>query len=106
MAHITGGGLIENVPRMLPEHLAAELDASTWQVPAVQAWLKKAGNVEEHEFARVFNTGLGMVLVVSADMVSQCTSTLEDAGETVFVVGKLEVRHHDGCTISHMSHWR
>ena len=106
MAHITGGGLIENVPRMLPKHLAADLDASTWQVPAVQAWLKRAGNVEDHEFARVFNTGLGMVLVVSADLVSQCTLLLEEAGESVFVVGKLKSRDQAGCTISHMEHWR
>ena len=90
---------------MLPKHLAAELDASTWQLPAVQAWLKKAGNVEDHEFARVFNTGLGMVLVVSADLVSQCTSVLEDAGESVTMVGRLKEREQDGCRISHMEHW-
>lgn len=89
MAHITGGGLLENVPRMLPEHLTAEMDASTWDVPDVMRWLKRAVNLADDEFARVLNTGLGMVLVVAEEDVEQTTSELRDAGETVFVVGKL-----------------
>ena len=106
MAHITGGGLIENVPRMLPKHLEAELDASRWHVPTVQTWLKKAGNVENHEFARVFNTGLGIVMVVASDSVLQTQSVLEQAGESVYVIGHLRERQQEGCIVSNMECWR
>ena len=95
MAHITGGGLLENVPRMLPEHLAAEMDASTWDVPDVMRWLKRAGNLADDEFARVLNTGLGMALVVAEEDVEQIVGELRDAGEKVFVVGKLIERSAD-----------
>ena len=107
MAHITGGGLIENIPRMLPKHLAAELDATTWPVPPVFKWLKAAGNVSEDEFARVFNTGLGMVLVVSKEHVEDATRILEDAGETIYRVGQLRAREkEEGCIIRHSDCWQ
>ena len=66
-AHITGGGLFENIPRILPPHLAASLDASTWEVPAVLTWLRRAGKVTAREFARTWNAGLGMVVVVRGE---------------------------------------
>ena len=108
MAHITGGGLVENVPRMLPEHLAAELDVSTWDVPAVMRWLKQAGNVTDDEFAFVLNTGLGMVVVVAAENAERTSGELRDAGETVWVVGKVGERTNggEGCVLKGMEKWR
>jgi homoserine kinase len=107
MAHITGGGITENVPRMLPSHLAASFDAKNWPVSPVMSWLKKAGSVEAKEFARVWNTGLGMVCVVSKEDVQRARAILEAAGERVFEVGVL-VKRQEGaeeCTISHMEDW-
>ena len=106
MAHITGGGLIENVPRMLPKHLAATIDAGAWPVPDVQKWLKGAGHLENEEFARVFNTGLGMVMVVSEDAVETTLRELGELGETVYIVGKLVEREKDGCVLRGLNAWR
>jgi homoserine kinase len=89
MSHITGGGLEDNIPRMLPKHLGAEVDCSAWPVPEVLRWLKKAGGVSEREFARTWNTGLGMVLVVEEKNVQEAIEVLEKAGEKVYKVGKL-----------------
>lgn len=112
MAHITGGGLIENVPRMLPKHLSATFNASTWPVPSVLKWLKKAGNVSDQEFATVFNAGLGMVLVVGPGEVERATAALKGAGETVYVVGSLKKRRAENegegeasCTVTDMEGW-
>ena len=99
MAHITGGGLYDNVPRMLPKHLSAEIDVGTWDVPAVFQWLRKAGNVEATEFARTWNTGLGMVCVVAKDKVKEAVKVLEENGETVKVIGSLVKRGTDEGTI-------
>ncbi|KIW09307.1 phosphoribosylformylglycinamidine cyclo-ligase [Verruconis gallopava] len=106
MAHITGGGITENVPRMLPNHLSASFDAKNWDVPAVLSWLKKAGSVENNEFARVWNTGIGMVIVVAREKVDEARKILESEGEKVFEVGVL--KKHDGresCEIKNMSVW-
>jgi len=105
MSHITGGGLVENVPRMLPNHLAAEINVSTWPMPPVFAWLKKAGNVSSAEFGRAFNTGLGMILVVSEENVKAVVAELEDAGETVFEVGTLVRRDGEGCVLNNLMAW-
>ncbi|CBX91483.1 hypothetical protein IAQ61_010828 [Plenodomus lingam] len=105
MAHITGGGLLENIPRMLPKTLAAELDAKTWPVPDVFRWLKSAGRLEHTEFARTFNTGLGMVLVVSQDKVKATMEGLEEFGEKVYVVGSLKKRSGADCTVTNMDVW-
>ncbi|KAL8728841.1 MAG: hypothetical protein Q9181_005205 [Wetmoreana brouardii] len=106
MAHITGGGLLENIPRMLPSHLAASLDAREWDVPEVLRWLKKAGGMEDTEFARTFNTGLGMVIVVAEDKADAAFQELEKAGEKVWRVGQLVERSGDGCMIEDMEVWR
>lgn len=106
MAHITGGGLFENVPRMLPRHLAADMDASTWDVPGVMRWLKRMGNLTDDEFGRVLNTGLGMVLVVAKEQVEQTSGELRDAGETVWVVGKVVEREGVGCVVRGTESWR
>lgn len=89
MAHITGGGLTENIPRMLPKHLSAKVQVGSWEVPSVLRWLKNKGGLENEEFARTFNTGLGMVLVVSKEQATAVTKELEKCGETVFTVGEL-----------------
>jgi phosphoribosylamine--glycine ligase/phosphoribosylformylglycinamidine cyclo-ligase len=105
LAHITGGGLVENVPRMLPPHLAADIDAASWTLPPVFKWLKAAGNVTPAEMGRTFNNGIGMVVVVSAQNVAQVFQQLRDAGEQVFEVGRLVDRTTDGCTLKNLEAW-
>ncbi|KAF2196581.1 phosphoribosylformylglycinamidine cyclo-ligase-like protein [Delitschia confertaspora ATCC 74209] len=105
MAHITGGGLLENIPRMLPDSLAAELDASSWPVPPVFGWLKKAGKMENREFCRTWNVGLGMVLVVETSKVEEAKRLLEEQGEKVFTVGKLVKRTEEECIVRQMEVW-
>jgi phosphoribosylformylglycinamidine cyclo-ligase len=87
MAHITGGGLIENIPRVLPDGLGVELDASTWTLPPVFSWLMKTGGIAPYEMARTFNVGLGMVVVVPADKAQEAIDILREGGETVYTVG-------------------
>lgn len=106
MAHITGGGLEDNIPRMLPKNLAAEVDAGTWPVPEVLKWLKKAGGVSEREFARTWNTGLGMVIVVSESKAKQAVETLEGAGEKVYTIGKLIKHDGEGVVLRGTEVWR
>ena len=79
-----------NLPRVLPEGVAAAVDAGAWTVPPVFAWLAQAGNVAPEEMLRVFNCGIGMVVVVAAGAVAEATALLEGAGETVFRIGSLE----------------
>ncbi|KAL8718007.1 MAG: hypothetical protein Q9225_004809, partial [Loekoesia sp. 1 TL-2023] len=106
-AHITGGGLVENVPRVLPKHLTAEIEASSWEVPAVFRWLKKAGAQPKEEMARVFNMGVGMVLIVGEENVRAATEILEGEGERVLEIGKLVERKGDeqGCVIRNWEMW-
>jgi homoserine kinase len=106
MAHITGGGLLENVPRMLPDSLASEIDVSTWDVPAVFKWLQKAGNVAPTEMARVFNSGIGMVLVIPAEKVEEATSVLQTGGEKVARIGVLSKRSGKECILTHLESWK
>ncbi|HEY2132485.1 MAG TPA: AIR synthase-related protein, partial [Acetobacteraceae bacterium] len=87
-AHITGGGLPGNVPRMLPEGTRAVIDAAAWKLPPVFAWLAQAGNVAAEEMLRVFNCGLGMVLAVTDARAAR--GVLEEQGETVFLLGQIE----------------
>lgn len=89
LSHITGGGFIENVPRMLPNDLGCEIDVTTWTLPEVFKWLKKAGNIEAGEMARTFNCGVGMVAVVSADNAEKVSALLKDGGTEVFRIGRL-----------------
>lgn len=105
MAHITGGGLWENVPRMLPKSLAAELDAALWECPNVLKWLKQAGHVNDHEFARTFNTGLGMILVVDSSLADEAQRQLSESGERVFRIGHLAQRRVESCVVQNMERW-
>lgn len=105
VAHITGGGLIDNVPRMLPQDLAAEMNVAAWPVPKVLSWLKLEGKIEHDEFAKTFNTGLGMVMVVSQEDVQETMEELSKAGETVYQVGNVTERHKDGCVLKNRDAW-
>ncbi|KAK2856984.1 hypothetical protein Q5P01_005719 [Channa striata] len=87
-AHITGGGLLENIPRVLPQHLAVDLDASRWSIPPVFSWLHKDGGLREEEMARTFNCGLGAVLVVSPLDAQRVLRQLQ-AHEEAWIVGSL-----------------
>lgn len=92
MAHITGGGLLENIPRILPPTLAARVDSSTWTRPEIFEWLAKAGNIDDTEMHRVFNCGIGMVLVVRSEQVDYAMSLLEKAGESAYRIGQIDSR--------------
>ena len=98
LAHITGGGLLENVPRVLPKGLHARIDADAWAQPRLMAFLQAQGNIEPEEMARTFNCGIGMVLAVNADDVSNLIADLQAAGETVHVIGAIEPGER-GCTV-------
>jgi phosphoribosylformylglycinamidine cyclo-ligase len=92
MAHITGGGLVENVPRVLGDHLTAILDSTTWTMPPLFKWLQEHGGVADAEMHRVFNCGIGMVVIVSADQAQAAKAQLEAAGETVYQIGHIRAR--------------
>jgi len=92
LAHITGGGLVENIPRVLPETLTARLDAAAWTMPPLFGWLQKEGNVSSQEMHRVFNCGIGMVVIVSPDQAAAAEALLRDAGETVSRIGTIRRR--------------
>jgi len=87
LAHITGGGLLENIPRVLPEGLGVDLDAAAWDVPPVFRWLARQGKVAPAEMARTFNCGIGMVAVAAPDQAGALADHLRAAGETVFTIG-------------------
>ncbi len=89
LAHITGGGFIENLPRVLPDHLAIEIDGLPWQIPAVFPWLAEQGGIVPEEMVRTFNCGIGMAVVCEADKAESIKKTLETAGETVFQLGRV-----------------
>ncbi|SEK43960.1 phosphoribosylformylglycinamidine cyclo-ligase [Halomonas daqiaonensis] len=95
LSHITGGGLLENIPRVLPETLAARVDASSWTRPAVFDWLQQQGNVDEHEMHRVLNCGIGMVIVVPAEKADQARAHLQAQGESVRRIGEIIARGDD-----------
>ncbi|MCK2125230.1 phosphoribosylformylglycinamidine cyclo-ligase [Thauera aromatica] len=92
MAHITGGGITENVPRILRDELVARIDGGAWTLPPLFQWLQMAGNVDGDEMLRVFNCGIGMVVVVSAKDADAAAATLTAAGETVYRIGRIDTR--------------
>ena len=99
LAHITGGGLLENVPRVLPAHCHAAIDAAAWPQPRLMAFLQAQGAIEPAEMARTFNCGIGMVVVVAPDEAAEIARALTAAGETVHRIGGVEAGER-GCTVS------
>jgi len=95
LAHITGGGLVENVPRVLPSHVKAVLAKTTWPQPQLFGWLQRSGNVAEAEMHRVFNCGIGMVVIVAAEDAGRAQQALEREGESVFRIGEIRARAGD-----------
>jgi phosphoribosylformylglycinamidine cyclo-ligase len=87
LAHITGGGLTENLPRILPERLGADIDLTAWKLPPVFRWLADTGGLAQAEMLKTFNSGIGMVLVVAAGQADSLAALLRDAGETVYPLG-------------------
>ena len=90
MAHITGGGLLENIPRVLPEGTQCVIKAGSWKRPAVFNWLQEEGHIEDHEMYRVFNNGIGMAVIVAAEDAEKAQKALKAAGETVYRIGVIE----------------
>ena len=96
MAHITGGGLLENIPRVLPNHCKAILRKGSWEIPALFELLREGGNIDELEMYRTFNNGIGMVLIVNKDEVEDIISRLQGLGETASVIGKIALTDNSG----------
>lgn len=92
MAHITGGGLTENLPRVLPENLSAKIDVNSWQFPPVFAWLQEKGNIEQIEMYRTFNCGVGFVVVLPVDKADEAIKLLTEQGETAWKLGEIVER--------------
>ncbi|MEQ9662371.1 MAG: phosphoribosylformylglycinamidine cyclo-ligase [Parasphingopyxis sp.] len=99
LAHITGGGLLENIPRVLPDGCHAQIDTDAWEQTALMAFLQAQGNIEPAELARTFNCGIGMALIVAPDMADDVAAALERADETVERIGTIEAGTK-GCTVS------
>ncbi|MEM9250514.1 MAG: phosphoribosylformylglycinamidine cyclo-ligase [Pseudomonadota bacterium] len=89
VAHVTGGGLTENLPRVLPDGLAITVDLSAWALPPVFGWLREAGGIEDAELLRTFNSGIGMALVVAPDQAESLSALLMEAGERVIPLGRV-----------------
>ncbi|MGV3499283.1 MAG: phosphoribosylformylglycinamidine cyclo-ligase, partial [Hydrogenophaga sp.] len=92
LAHITGGGLLENIPRVLPDALAAHLVKGSWPQTELFAWLQKTAGIDDIEMNRTFNNGIGMVVVIAADQAEACAATLRSLGETVYTIGRIAPR--------------
>ena len=107
LAHITGGGLIENPPRTFDSNLSAQIDAKSWEMPPVYRWLIKTGRIESMELARTFNCGIGMIVIVKPDQAETITKKLQDSGERVFQIGHLKARAPDAqpVIIENMDDW-
>jgi phosphoribosylformylglycinamidine cyclo-ligase len=92
LAHITGGGLLENIPRVLPADTAAELTKGSWPQTELFAWLQSTAGIDDFEMNRTFNNGIGMVIVIDAAMAAACAADLQAAGEQVYTIGVIAVR--------------
>ena len=95
LSHITGGGLVENIPRTLPSHLTASIDMNNWEVPEIFKWLGKTGGVPIKDILKTLNLGIGMVVIVKESNAAIVTKQLQEAGETVHTIGKLVKRSGD-----------
>jgi phosphoribosylformylglycinamidine cyclo-ligase len=104
LAHITGGGILENIPRVLPENCHAIVETGSWELPPIFAFLQDGGRVAPQEMARTFNCGIGMVAIVDPAHASEVTRLLEGAGETVHTIGRIEAGAR-GCTVYGGANW-
>lgn len=104
MAHITGGGLIENVPRVLPKHLNAEIDVTSYPLPSTFKWLAEAGNVPVDDISKTLNMGIGMAIIVKQKDVAEVTQVLESEGETAYIIGKL-TEGEQKCVLTNKDKW-
>jgi phosphoribosylformylglycinamidine cyclo-ligase len=93
LSHITGGGLLENIPRVLPENCKAVIDTNSWDLPDIFKWLKQEGNVAAKEMYRTFNCGVGMVIAVPAASADSSLQLLKDLGENVWKIGHIAARN-------------
>ena len=98
LAHITGGGLLENIPRVLPDGTAAHLVKGSWPQTELFAWLQKTAGIDDIEMNRTFNNGIGMVVVIAAEEAEACATTLRGLGETVHEIGHVAPRG-DGAAV-------
>lgn len=89
LSHITGGGISENLPRVLPETVAARIDLSAWQPPPVFGWLARAGHLDDAEMLRTFNCGIGMIVVADKSRAGEVVSALQEAGEAPHIIGEI-----------------
>ena len=112
LAHITGGGLVDNVPRVIPDHLQAEIDGARWPLPAVFQWLMSIGGVPVADLIRTFNCGIGMVAVVAPEAEQRVARVLGEHGESVHRIGRIIRRPHgggdwggEGCVVGNISAW-
>jgi phosphoribosylformylglycinamidine cyclo-ligase len=92
MAHITGGGITENIPRVLPVGLTAEISSNSWELPPLFKWLKAQGNITDLEMYKTFNCGVGMAIIMSADNAAEAMKVLEAKGETVYQIGQIRTQ--------------
>jgi phosphoribosylformylglycinamidine cyclo-ligase len=92
MAHITGGGITENIPRVLPTNLTAEIDAKSWELPPLFKWLQSQGNIADHEMYKTFNCGIGMAVIVGKEYADAAVTLLKEAGETVYIIGHIRAQ--------------
>jgi phosphoribosylformylglycinamidine cyclo-ligase len=92
LAHITGGGLLENIPRVLPEGMAAHLTKGSWPQTELFAWLQSTAGIDDIEMNRTFNNGIGMVVVIDAAHAEDCAATLRTQGEQVYNIGVIAPR--------------
>lgn len=99
LAHITGGGLLENIPRVLPKAVSAAIDLNSWKMPDVFKWLQNTGNITQHEMLRTFNCGVGMTVFVPAKQADRAIKMLESAGETAWQIGEVRARNNDEALI-------
>ena len=93
MAHITGGGITENIPRVLPAGFTAEIKAGSWDMPPLFTWLKAQGNITEIEMYKTFNCGIGMAVIVAKEHVAKAKALLQENGETVFEIGTIRAQN-------------
>jgi len=100
LAHITGGGLLENIPRVLPEGMAAHLKKGSWPQTELFTWLQKTAAISDHEMNRTFNNGIGMVVVVDAASAEATAQTLRAAGEQVYEIGVIAPMGSERVTVS------